>query len=161
MKWLVNVILGINQESKKEIVDEYKDQMHEIAQEQAQLIVDPVQIKQMERELSHQGLRPPESKRDACEINFTVNTEGKIHINLDFGDTELNLADSLGRLLFHIHCGDLAKECRRILSTIQQQQPQSRIFINKVVKTWDKAMGNSEPIIKPSEVFTMPEKDKK
>lgn len=100
---------------------------------------------------------PPENLYQS-KIEFILDQNGHVDINVSWSDTSEETAENLGILLYCINSGTLENNCVELLVKIIQEHQNSRSFVKKVIEIW-RNKKNKEPLIKPSEVFSIQNQD--
>lgn len=142
-KQFIALILGINHLSKPE-VKELMDEQRKLYELQSQ------QILETEPQQPEQSFEPED---EHAVMAFMVNDKGQVNINMRWTSDKPHIAEALGRLMFHVHSGNFKNNCIQILQKMANDEPKHRDFIKKSINHWVDSTKESEPIMKPSEVF--------
>lgn len=142
MKSLIERVLGVRRVERKDVEDAVDQQIKDFHKQ--------MEAQQAQASQQQQRANP---NNDLVRVVFGVTQEGDVNINMAWAATDEHVAEALGKLLYHIHLGNFRDQCVNILGKITQEQPKLRPFARSVVSYWDKALGATEPVIKPSQVF--------
>lgn len=139
LRAVTQAITGVPNKSKEELEQELDEQIE-------------VQQQQLEQQFA-QEQQQEENQQEYGQVTFTVDARGNVNINVTWNSLETHIAEALGKLLFHIHEGNLQEQCEQILTKAAWEQPQARPFVRQLVDVWNDSIAADDPVIKPSQVF--------
>lgn len=134
----LDTISGHKSQTDQEIIAEYQDVLKQVEPEEPS-------ERTKKRELD-ENIR--------AMIEMVVDNEGTLNIQIKWNEMDGVTSDTIGTLLYNINEGSFSQAFANILIGVAQQQPKSQNFIKSCLAAWRKSK-DTNPIIKPSEVFGM------
>ena len=140
MNW-VDKILGHKKQTKEEIINEFEEQVAYIEKKYESNLMKTIKPQDIEENLR-------------CIVEFTVDNNNEISLNIKWNTDDDITAISIGQLLFAINEGEYKETAKDILIGVAKDYPHKEDFIIKCFESW-RFNKDQDPLIKPSQVFGM------
>ncbi len=141
-------ITGINVKTDTEIIANFEQDMADYQEALHDVMLPESEEPELDK-------KPDElDKNIRAMVELVVDNNGQLHIYIKWNAMDDITAQTIGKLLHNMNTGSFDQGCANILLGIAQQQQGTKLFIKNCFASL-KGHQDTEPVIKPSEVFGM------